>query len=171
LLGDTKTLMAQFGQMFGAGYVESVLAGLSSERSLMNGHEALSVWGIVDGEDRIVTVTGSIPAGMTAGDLASIEFVLRFDKAMQLMKPGGAVWALREEAFLHRSLKAPRHAAKLARRALRLMAKDSVRRAMIAYIRQVRTTSQRGNLARMCDEAWSAWETTRRELDNFAAEV
>ena len=48
-----KYLSAVFrtGQMFGAGYVESVLTGQSTERSLMNGHEALSVWGIVDGEE------------------------------------------------------------------------------------------------------------------------
>ena len=48
-----KYLSAVFrtGQMFGTGYVESVLTGQSSERSLMNGHEALSVWGIVDGEE------------------------------------------------------------------------------------------------------------------------
>jgi len=48
-----KYLSAVFrtGQMFGAGYVESVLTGQSSERSLMNGHEALSVWGLVDGEE------------------------------------------------------------------------------------------------------------------------
>jgi ATP-dependent DNA helicase RecQ len=45
-----KYLSAVFrtGQMFGAGYVESVLTGQSSERSLRNGHEALSVWGIVE---------------------------------------------------------------------------------------------------------------------------
>ncbi|MBX3593521.1 DNA helicase RecQ [Sphingomonas sp.] len=48
-----KYLSAVFrtGQMFGTGYVESVLTGQSSERSLMNGHEALSVWGIVEGEE------------------------------------------------------------------------------------------------------------------------
>jgi ATP-dependent DNA helicase RecQ len=48
-----KYLSAVFrtGQMFGAGYVESVLTGQSSERSLMNGHEALTVWNIVDGEE------------------------------------------------------------------------------------------------------------------------
>ena len=48
-----KYLSAVFrtGQMFGSGYVESVLTGQSTERSLMNGHEALSVWGIVDGEE------------------------------------------------------------------------------------------------------------------------
>jgi ATP-dependent DNA helicase RecQ len=44
-----KFLSAVFrtGQSFGAGYIEQVLLGQSTERSLMNGHEALSVWGIV----------------------------------------------------------------------------------------------------------------------------
>jgi ATP-dependent DNA helicase RecQ len=48
-----KYLSAVFrtGQMFGMGYIESVLTAKSSERSLMNGHEQLSVWGIVDGDD------------------------------------------------------------------------------------------------------------------------
>ena len=45
-----KYLSAVFrtGQLFGAGYVESVLTGQSTERSLTNGHEALSVFGIVE---------------------------------------------------------------------------------------------------------------------------
>ncbi len=43
--------MFRTGQMFGVGYIESVLLGQSSERSLMNGHEKLSVFGIVDGEE------------------------------------------------------------------------------------------------------------------------
>ncbi|WP_375271012.1 DNA helicase RecQ [Sphingomonas sp.] len=48
-----KYLSAVFrtGQMFGSGYIESVLTAKSSERSLMNGHEQLSVWGIVAGDD------------------------------------------------------------------------------------------------------------------------
>ncbi len=48
-----KYLSAVFrtGQSFGATYVEEVLTGKSSERSLMNGHEALSVWNIVDGDE------------------------------------------------------------------------------------------------------------------------
>ena len=48
-----KYLSAVFrtGQMFGAGYIEQVLTGQSTERSLMNGHEALSVWNIVEGEE------------------------------------------------------------------------------------------------------------------------
>jgi ATP-dependent DNA helicase RecQ len=46
-----KFLSAVFrtGMMFGSGYIESILTGQSSERSLMNGHEKLSVFGIVDG--------------------------------------------------------------------------------------------------------------------------
>ena len=48
-----KFLSAVFrtGQSFGAGYIEQVLTGQSTERSLTNGHEALGVFGIVDGED------------------------------------------------------------------------------------------------------------------------
>ncbi len=43
--------MFRTGQMFGAGYIEQVLTGQSTERSLMNGHEALSVWNIVSGDE------------------------------------------------------------------------------------------------------------------------
>ena len=48
-----KFLSAVFrtGQMFGVGYIESILTGQSTERSLMNGHETLSVFGIVDGDE------------------------------------------------------------------------------------------------------------------------
>ncbi|HEU0066716.1 MAG TPA: RecQ family ATP-dependent DNA helicase, partial [Sphingomonas sp.] len=48
-----KVLSAVFrtGQMFGAGYVEQVLLGQSTDKSIARGHEALSVWGIVEGED------------------------------------------------------------------------------------------------------------------------
>ena len=48
-----KYLSAVFrtGQLFGAGYIEQVLTGRSGERTLMNGHEALSVWGIVGAEE------------------------------------------------------------------------------------------------------------------------
>ncbi|MBB5711090.1 DNA helicase RecQ [Sphingomonas xinjiangensis] len=48
-----KFLSAVFrtGMMFGTGYIESVLLGQSSERSLMNGHEKLSVFGIVSGDE------------------------------------------------------------------------------------------------------------------------
>ncbi|MBM7404995.1 MULTISPECIES: DNA helicase RecQ [Sphingomonas] len=48
-----KFLSAVFrtGQMFGVGYIEQVLQGQSTERSMTNGHEALSVWGIVEAEE------------------------------------------------------------------------------------------------------------------------
>ncbi|HEX8383222.1 MAG TPA: DNA helicase RecQ [Sphingomonas sp.] len=48
-----KFLSAVFrtGQMFGVTYIEQLLTGKSSERSLMNGHENLSVWNIVEGEE------------------------------------------------------------------------------------------------------------------------
>jgi ATP-dependent DNA helicase RecQ len=48
-----KFLSAVFrtGMSFGTGYIESILLGQSTERSLMNGHEALSVFGIVDGDE------------------------------------------------------------------------------------------------------------------------
>ncbi len=51
-----KYLSAVFrtGQSFGSTYIEEVLTGRSTERSLMNGHEALSVWNIVDGEERML---------------------------------------------------------------------------------------------------------------------
>ncbi|KQM64249.1 ATP-dependent DNA helicase RecQ [Sphingomonas sp. Leaf17] len=48
-----KFLSAVFrtGQMFGATYIEQVLLAQSTERSMTNGHESLSVWGIVEGEE------------------------------------------------------------------------------------------------------------------------
>lgn len=48
-----KFLSAVFrtGMMFGVGYIESLLLGQSSERSLMNGHEKLSVFGIVNDDE------------------------------------------------------------------------------------------------------------------------
>jgi ATP-dependent DNA helicase RecQ len=48
-----KFLSAVFrtGQMFGATYIEEVLVGKSSERSQTNGHEALSVWGIIGAQE------------------------------------------------------------------------------------------------------------------------
>ena len=51
-----KYLSAVFrtGQLFGAGYIEAVLTGQSSERSLMNGHEGLSVFGIVAAEEAVL---------------------------------------------------------------------------------------------------------------------
>ncbi|MBB4099638.1 DNA helicase RecQ [Sphingomonas kyeonggiensis] len=51
-----KFLSAVFrtGMMFGTGYIESILLGQSSDRSISNGHESLSVFGIVDGEEAVL---------------------------------------------------------------------------------------------------------------------
>ena len=48
-----KLLSAVFrtGQMFGVGYLEEVLTGRSTDKTVQRGHEALSVFGIVAGED------------------------------------------------------------------------------------------------------------------------
>jgi ATP-dependent DNA helicase RecQ len=48
-----KFLSAVFrtGMLYGVGYIEGILTGVSTERSLMNGHEKLSVFGIVDGDE------------------------------------------------------------------------------------------------------------------------
>ncbi len=48
-----KFLSAVFrtGQMFGQGYIEQVLTGKSTERSVMNGHETLSVWNIAGADE------------------------------------------------------------------------------------------------------------------------
>jgi ATP-dependent DNA helicase RecQ len=48
-----KYLSAVFrtGQSFGSTYVEQILTGKSTERSLMSGHENLSVWNIVEGDE------------------------------------------------------------------------------------------------------------------------
>jgi ATP-dependent DNA helicase RecQ len=43
--------VARTRQFYGSGYIESVLTGQSSERSRTQGHEKLSVFGIVEGED------------------------------------------------------------------------------------------------------------------------
>ncbi|WP_373288757.1 DNA helicase RecQ [Croceicoccus mobilis] len=43
--------VARTRQMYGAGYVESILTGQSTDRSRQNGHDSLSVFGIVDGEE------------------------------------------------------------------------------------------------------------------------
>ncbi len=43
--------VARTRQMYGAGYVESILTGQSSERANSQGHDTLSVFGIVEGEE------------------------------------------------------------------------------------------------------------------------
>ena len=43
--------VARTQQIYGSGYIESILTGQSSERSRAQGHETLSVFGIVEGEE------------------------------------------------------------------------------------------------------------------------
>ena len=75
-----KFLSAVFrtGQMFGVGYVEGVLTGRSSERSLMNGHEQLSVFGIVGGEEaaliKPVARALQLRDALRANDHGGLEF-------------------------------------------------------------------------------------------------
>ncbi|WP_375398216.1 DNA helicase RecQ [uncultured Sphingomonas sp.] len=76
-----KFLSAVFrtGQSFGVGYVEAILTGKSSERSLMNGHEALSVFGIVDTPDeaamiRPVARALALRDAVRANDFGGLEF-------------------------------------------------------------------------------------------------
>jgi ATP-dependent DNA helicase RecQ len=76
-----KFLSAVFrtGQSFGVGYIESILLGQSSERSLMNGHEALSVFGIIDGPEEAALVKPVARAlllkdALRANDFGGLEF-------------------------------------------------------------------------------------------------
>ncbi|WP_260597081.1 DNA helicase RecQ [Sphingomonas endolithica] len=75
-----KVLSAVFrtGQSFGMGYIEQVLTGVSTERSLINGHEALGVWGIVSG-DELTLLKPVIRAlllrdALRANDFGGLEF-------------------------------------------------------------------------------------------------
>ena len=71
--------MFRTGQSFGAGYIEQVLIGQSSERSLMNGHEALGVFGIASSPEEAALIK---PVGralllrdaLRANDFGGLEF-------------------------------------------------------------------------------------------------
>ncbi|MEN2787033.1 DNA helicase RecQ [Sphingomonas qilianensis] len=75
-----KVLSAVFrtGQSFGMGYIEQVLTGVSTERSLMNGHEALGVWGIVSGDElpllKPVIRALLLRDALRANDFGGLEF-------------------------------------------------------------------------------------------------
>ncbi|WP_137861931.1 MULTISPECIES: DNA helicase RecQ [unclassified Sphingomonas] len=91
-----KFLSAVFrtGMMFGTGYIESILLGQSSERSLTNGHESLSVFGIVDGEEaaliKPVARALLLRDALRANDHGGLEFG---PEARAILK-GGATVAL-----------------------------------------------------------------------------
>jgi ATP-dependent DNA helicase RecQ len=95
-----KFLSAVFrtGQSFGVGYIESILTGQSSERSLMNGHEALSVFGIVDGAEEAALIKPVARAlllkdALRANDFGGLEFgpgakaILKGEAELSLIVP------------------------------------------------------------------------------------
>ena len=98
-----KYLSAVFrtGQLFGAGYIEQVLTGRSGERTLMNGHEALSVWGLVGVEEAALLK----PLGralvtrdaLRANEHGGLEFgpaaraILKGEEAVALLEPAKRV--------------------------------------------------------------------------------
>ncbi|CAN5821504.1 DNA helicase RecQ [soil metagenome] len=76
-----KFLSAVFrtGQSFGVGYIESILTGQSSERSLMNGHEALGVFGIASSPEEVALIKPVARAlllrdALRANDFGGLEF-------------------------------------------------------------------------------------------------
>ncbi len=85
------------GQSFGLGHVEAVLTGKSNERIIQRGHDRLSVYGIVQGEDaalikpvaRALTVRGALDTNEHGGLMlgaAAREF-LRGQEDMSLVVP------------------------------------------------------------------------------------
>ncbi|MEO5865619.1 MAG: DNA helicase RecQ [Sphingomonas sp.] len=76
-----KFLSAVFrtGQSFGVGYIESVLTGQSSERSLMNGHEALGVFGVASSAEETALIKPVARAlllrdALRGNDFGGLEF-------------------------------------------------------------------------------------------------
>lgn len=95
-----KLLSAVFrtGQSFGVGYIEQVLTGVSSERSLMNGHEALGVWGIAADPDEAALIKPVARAlllrdALRTNDFGGLEFgpgaraILKEQEAVELIIP------------------------------------------------------------------------------------
>jgi ATP-dependent DNA helicase RecQ len=94
-----KFLSAVFrtGQSFGVGYIESILTGQSSERSLMNGHEALSVFGIAEPDEaaliKPVARALLLKDALRANDFGGLEFgpaaraILKGEEEMSLIVP------------------------------------------------------------------------------------
>ena len=61
------------------GYIESILTGQSSERSLMNGHEALGVFGIASSPEEVALIKPVARAlllrdALRANDFGGLEF-------------------------------------------------------------------------------------------------
>jgi len=89
-----KFLSAVFrtGMMFGTGYIESILLGQSSDRSISNGHESLSVFGIVDGEEAVMIKPVArallLRDALRANDHGGLEFG---PEARSILKGGAKV--------------------------------------------------------------------------------
>ncbi|MBB4838043.1 ATP-dependent DNA helicase RecQ [Sphingomonas kyeonggiensis] len=89
-----KFLSAVFrtGMLFGVGYIESILLGQSSDRSISNGHESLSVFGIVDGEEaaliKPVARALLLRDALRANDYGGLEFG---PEARAILKGGAKV--------------------------------------------------------------------------------
>ncbi len=95
-----KFLSAVFrtGQSFGIGYIEQVLTGVSSERSLMNGHEALGVFGIASSAEEQALIKPVARAlllrdALRANDFGGLEFgpgaraILKENEIVSLIVP------------------------------------------------------------------------------------
>jgi len=89
-----KFLSAVFrtGMMFGVGYIESILLGQSSDRSISNGHESLSVFGIVEGEEAALVKPVArallLRDALRANDHGGLEFG---PEARSILKGGAKV--------------------------------------------------------------------------------
>ena len=95
-----KFLSAVFrtGQSFGIGYIEQVLTGVSSERSLMNGHEGLGVFGIASTAEEQALIKPVARAlllrdALRANDFGGLEFgpgargILKAGETISLIVP------------------------------------------------------------------------------------
>jgi len=80
------------GMMFGVGYIESILLGQSSDRSISNGHESLSVFGIVEGEEAALVKPVArallLRDALRANDHGGLEFG---PEARSILKGGAKV--------------------------------------------------------------------------------
>ncbi len=94
------------GQSFGLGHVEAVLTGKSNERIVQRGHDLLSVYGIVQGEEaalikpvaRALTVRGALDTNEHGGLMlgASAREFLRGEEDMSLVLPPAPTSARRD---------------------------------------------------------------------------
>jgi ATP-dependent DNA helicase RecQ len=85
------------GQSFGAGHIEAVLLGQSTDKVRQRGHDALSVFGIVDGEEAVLIKPVSrallLRDALRTSEHGGLEFgpearaILKGDQAVALVLP------------------------------------------------------------------------------------